>query len=309
MKIVFFGNGKRAFICLKHLIEESQNIVGVVGIPNELDQENTILSLAIDNNIPIIVTEDPNAKDTISLIKKYNSDIFVLGGYCKILNSKILSIPKRMAINLHAGKLPEYRGSSPLNWALINGEEEFTISIIKVTIGIDAGPILKEQTFEIDLDDNIYNLHEKANYHFPIMLSQLINEITSNKYLEKPQDIKNCSYFPRRFKEDGFILFDQYKCDDVHNRIRALSKPYPCAFSYVGKKKVYFISSRLNEGKFYGEPGRVYRKVNNEILVCCNDKSLWITNAEFEDGSDAIKEISVYDSFSTLRNEILTSRS
>tara|TARA_B100000427_G_C15482184_1_gene583584 strand:+ start:514 stop:1443 length:930 start_codon:yes stop_codon:yes gene_type:complete len=308
MKIVFFGNGKRAFVCLKHLIEERRNIVGVVGIPDEVDQKNTIISLAIDNNIPIIVTEDPNDKDTIRLIKKYNSDIFVLGGYCKILNNKILSIPKRMVMNLHAGKLPEYRGSSPLNWALINGEEEFTISIIKVTIGIDAGPILKEQTFEINLNDNIYDLHEKANHHFPIMLSELINEITANKYVEKAQDLENSSYFPRRFKEDGFILFDQLKCDDVHNKIRALTKPYPCAFSYFGKQKVYFISSRLNEGIFYGEPGRVYRKVNNEILVCCKDKSLWITNAEFEDGSDAIKEISVYDSFSTVRIEILNSK-
>ena len=220
------------------------------------------------------------------------------------MKDNLLLIPKLFTINLHAGKLPKYRGSSPLNWALINDEKEFTISIIKVDSGVDSGDIIRQQEIPIRKRDNIFSLHEKANYYFQKLLIEVINQIKNDSYVLTPQNKEDVSYFPLRFKEDGFILFDQFKAREVHNKIRALTTPYPCAFTFYKSKKIFLEESELNDYPFFGEPGRIYKINKKGVLVCCKDQSLWITKVKFEDGSDALTEIIRYEKFSTVRDSI-----
>ena len=148
-------------------------------------------------------------------------------------------------------------------------------------------------------------MHDKANTGFHKLLLKTINQINKKTYSPTAQEGKDKSYFPLRFKEDGFILFDQYNALEVHNRIRALSKPYPCAFSFYNSKKVLFEKSELNDFPFYGESGRIYKKNNKGILVCCKDLCLWITKAFYEDGNDALNDLIRYEKFATVKGEIL----
>ena len=307
MKIVFFGNGNRAYNSLKYLIEKDVKIKCIVGLHFEEDKFFSIIQLAKKNKILYFLTDNPNDKSSIKFLNKLNADLFILGGYSKILKKEVIEIPKKFCINLHGGKLPNYRGSSPLNWALINNEREFTISIIKVEMGIDTGEILKEHKQTIETEDTILDLHRKANEQFPKLLLKVINEIEKDSYKLIKQDQKDVAYFPLRNKEDGFILFDQLSTKEVHSRIRALTRPYPCAFSFWKSQKVSFIKSELNNFPYYGEAGKIYRKTKKGLLVTCKDESIWILKAEFEDGSDAISAIQKYDSFTTIRGEILNS--
>ena len=307
MKIVYFGNGNRAYNCLKFLIEKDVKIECIVSLHIEENKKASVIHLAKKHKILYFLTENPNNSTSIKFLTELNSDLFVLGGYSKILKKEAIEIPRKLCINLHGGKLPNYRGSSPLNWALINNEKEFTISIIKVEAGIDTGEIIKDYSQTIEPDDTIVDLHRKANEHFPELLLNVINEIEKESYKLRKQPKKNVAYFPLRNKEDGFILFDQLSAHEVHGRIRALTHPYPCAFSFWKFQKVYFIASELNNFPFYGEAGKVYQKSKKGLLICCNDISLWISKAKFEDGSDAIPVIKRYDSFTTIRGEILNS--
>ena len=308
MNIVYFGNGQRAYICLNYLIKNNIQIDCVVSSKlEEKKKTSSLISLAKDYKIKYFLTDDPNEEKSKNFFLGLNADIFILGGYDKILKKHIIEIPKKLCINLHGGKLPEYRGSSPLNWVLINEETEFTISIIKVDTGVDTGEIIKDYTQKIEHNDTIVDLHRKANKYFPKLLLDVINDIRNDRLNYRKQSPKKVSYYPLRNKKDGFILFDQLNASEVHGRIRALSLPYPCAFSFWKSKKVYFITSELNDFKFYGEAGKVYKKTKKGFLICCKDVSIWITKAKFDDGSDAIKLIKKYDSFTTIRGQILSS--
>ena len=104
-------------------------------------------------------------------------DLFILAGYGLILKQKCLDIPDILSINLHGGKLPEYRGSSPMNWALINGEKNVSISIVEVDSGIDTGSILAESSLRIDGNTNIYDLHSWANEEVSNLLIEVLAKI------------------------------------------------------------------------------------------------------------------------------------
>ena len=300
MRIVFFGKGKRGLVCLEKLLRLEKNIMLIVNQKNDAFAPS-FEKIALQSKIESFCPENPNTTSALNKLGSFDADLFVLAGYGIILGKKCLDIPKMHCINLHAGKLPEYRGSSPLNWALLKGETEIGISIIKVDSGIDTGDIIAESYKRIDSETNIASLHKWANERFPELLHSVLNKIETGTLVLKKQDHSKSSYYTRRFPEDGFILWDQTSCIDSHNKIRALTDPYPCAFSYLGERKIKFLSSKIPDFPFYGEAGRIYKKSNGSFLIGTRDKALWITKAKFaDDQSSAYEGLNLYDRLSTI---------
>lgn len=306
MKIIIGGNGNRGVSCLQALLDRGYEVDLVIAHPRQGKQWYASVSeLATKQGIKVIEPENPNDKETESLLKSFDADVFVAAGYGKILKQNIIDTPRIMSINLHAGKLPEYRGSSPLNWALINGETSFTLTIIKLDAGVDTGDIILDKTFDIGINDTIRDLHRIANMEFPSMLVKVLDSIADGSYMLKPQNNLNASYYPLRFPEDGLVLWDIYTAQQIHNRVRALTEPYPCAFTFFDGRKVKLLSSELSDQSYFGEPGRVYQKTNKGLLVCASDRCLWIKEAVFGDNGKALHEaISRYDSLATVRSTI-----
>lgn len=310
MKIIFWGKGERGYVCLHELIKKKYSINLIVGDKEEKNKNCSVLSLANEYGIKTITPENPNNKMVESYLKSYNADLFILAGYGKILKSNILALPSIMTINLHAGQLPQMRGSSPLNWALIKGHHCFTISIIKVDEGIDTGDIIFESVFPISPTDTIADLHHLVNRNFPVMLLKVLEQISTNTITFRKQLIKDASYYPRRFSDDGFILFDMLTAKQIHNRIRALTEPYPCAFTYYKNRKVILISSEYSDIPFYGEAGTIYKKKDGKLLVCAKDKCLWLKAAKFEDDNQPLfNSIKLYDKLATVTEFILNNLS
>jgi len=241
----------------------------------------------------------------LNSIKNLNPELIVLAGYGQIVKKDFISLTKLGCINLHGGKLPEYRGSSPMNWSLINGEKEFTISIIQIDEGVDTGDILIEKSFQISINDTIKELQEKANKAFPELLVNAIEKIEQGTLRPKKQDESKSSYYPLRFPDDGLILWDIYTAEEIHNRIRALTDPYPGAFTFFNGHKLKLLKSELTSRPFYGEPGRIYRKTKDKILICAKDQCLWIhkiINAHTKENAyDIMKR---YEKLATLRSYV-----
>lgn len=307
MKIVFWGKGNRGINCLQSLCDSGYRPDLIVAEPQkEKPWYGSILELARNLKLKSIDPLDPNQEDVQAKLKEIQPDLFILAGYGKILKKDTMDIPRIMSINLHAGKLPKYRGSSPLNWALINGERSFTLSIIKVDTGVDTGDILLERTFEIKSNDTIADLHNIANRQFPEMLIEVIRNIEKENDKGVRQDPLKGSYYPLRFPEDGLILWDVFTAEQIHNRIRALTDPYPGAFTYFGDKKVKLLASELAEFDHYGEPGRVYKKNEQGLLICAVDKCLWIKKAVYDaDKRDIQETVNRYDKLVTIRDFLL----
>jgi len=247
--------------------------------------------------------EDVNEQNFLKEIKVLAPEITVLAGFGPIIKREFISIANYGCINLHGGKLPKYRGSSPMNWALINGEKNFTLTIIQVDEGVDSGDILIEKTFQINDSDTIDGLNKIANKNFPQLLLKVLNQIEKIGIKQKNQNTESSSYYPLRFPEDGLVFFDQLTAEEINNRGRALTTPYPGVLAYYNKKKVKVLKSRLTKRPFFGEAGRIYRVSNKMgILVCAKDKCLWLEKiVDNETGESCINDFSRYDKMGTLK--------
>lgn len=196
-----------------------------------------------------------------------------------------------------------------MNWALLRGEKSFGISIVEVDEGIDTGAVLGEHDFPIGGNDTIADLQARANEAFPGLLVRVVRSLESGQVRRRVQIEKKARYFPLRFPEDGLVLWDRLDARDVHNRVRALTDPYPNAFTFLGKRRVRIRRSELTSRPYFGEPGRVYANTGKAILVCARDHCLWITDAIFADEPDrpiwpAVKK---YITFATLQGMFLGS--
>ncbi|MFC1584527.1 methionyl-tRNA formyltransferase [Fibrobacterota bacterium] len=303
MRIVFWTKGARGANCLREVLREKYHIHTLVlqHQPGKQWYED-ILAIAEEHAIPVFETEEPNGETARTHLTSLGADVFVLAGYGLILKAETIAIPKLMCINLHGGALPRYRGSSPLNWVLIKGERSFGISIIKVDPGVDTGDVIVERSFSLSGHSTIADLHALANEHFPKMLVEALQAIASGTVTFRKQLEQDSAYYPLRFPEDGFILWDQLTAEEIHNRIRALTRPYPCAYTYFNRQRVDLISSSLRERDFYGEPGRIYLANKGKLLVCARDKCLWIDEAFFHEGGEPLYEAaSRYEKLATVR--------
>ena len=297
MKVVAFVKGARALACLSALVDEGTHELSlIVAQPSAgASWRAEIGNLAEAQKIEILEPEDPHEEEFLQRLRSEEADVFLLLGYGFIVSKVFFEIPRLMTINLHGGKLPEMRGSSPLNWALIRGAEHFGLSVIKVDGGVDTGDILLEREFPIGKEDTIKDLHQTANEAFPEMLLEVLAGLEAETLKPRAQEAGAGSYYPLRFPDDGFVVWDLFTAEEVFNRVRALTKPYPPAFTYLDGRKVQLLKAEESEIDYFGEPGRIYRKTPRGVLVCAKDKCLWITEAQFDDsGLDALVEMERY---------------
>lgn len=309
MNVLFAGHQERGVACLRALLASDHTIVGVLAhAPAGQAPRASVADEARRHGLLLFQPADVNDLETIRSLQGLAPDVTVLAGYSPIVKRPFIELAPRGCINLHGGKLPQYRGSSPMNWALINGESTFSLSIIRVNERVDAGPVLLDRNFPIGTDDTIADLQAIASRVFPEMLLEVLQQIERGTVRERPQDEQEAGYYPLRFPEDGVIFWDACTALQIHNRIRALTDPYPGAFTFHRGRCIKLLRSRLAKRAYHGEPGRVYLKKGQGLLVCASDRCLWIERAVFEDtGTDAIEAIGRYEQMATLRGLAMAS--
>lgn len=299
MRLVFAGHNPRGVSSLRKLLEAGHEVALVLVHPDRDDDEVAVA--AREAGLPVEAPADVNAAASTARIAALAPDAVVLAGYGRIVREPLLSLAPHGCLNLHAGKLPRYRGSSPLNWALINGEREFTLSVTQVDAGVDTGDVLAERTFPIGPSDTIADLHATATAVFPDLLLEVLERIENGTLERRPQDAASAAYYPLRFPEDGFLLWDALSAEQAHNRIRALTDPYPGAFTFHGRRRLRVLASRPHEPPLHGEPGRVYRVSAAGLLVCAADRALWLERVVDEAGADALGTVPRYDRLASAR--------
>lgn len=306
LRVLFFGNGPRGAACLRRVVEAGHLVCGVVAHAGTSASVNVVKEAACAAGLECLQPADPNDSAFVSLAASKNADVFILAGYSPILREPLIDVPSIMAINTHAGELPGMRGSSPLNWALIEGRDSVTLSIIRVSAGVDSGDVLTERVIGVSQNTTIADLQDAANAAFPDMIVRTLESIASGTITWRVQDARRSSYYPLRFPDDGFILWDQLTAAQIHNRIRALTEPYPCAFTFGNGHRIRLIRSEMTDTPVRGEAGRIYRKTTKGLLVCAMDRCLWITQAVDDAGGRPAAELfERYETLATMRDAAL----
>ena len=271
-RILLFLNGNRGLELYKELVKQGINIVGIV-----LTNKN----LMNDAVAPVVTLKGKNWTKIIKFITSKKPDLGIVAGFSHILPNDILEIPRYGFWNLHAGRVPKYRGGSPLNWQMINGEVRAGLSILKMTPGIDDGPILSSASFKIAHTDTISDLHIRANQLFPLLLIPLLSNPSKSLHNSKVQSRIGGKYWHQRNERDGQIDWINSNSQQVYNFVRAISKPYPGAFGVIaGRREVRIWQVKIDENHVNGVPGRLVKLKDGFHVPCGGGGSVLLL--EFE---------------------------
>ena len=304
MRVLFAGNKERGLECLRAVVEAGHDVVAVVAHP-PARASGGLAAEAHKLGVPLFEPDDVNDEGVVDSLRALTPDVVALAGYGQILRRPLLDVARLGCVNLHGGKLPEDRGSSPMNRALLRGDSEVTLSATLVDEGVDTGSVLDERRIEVGPDETIAEVQARANVIFPELLVTALEALEQGTVAPRPQDEARAAYFPLRFPDDGLVVWEHERADEIHNKIRALTTPYPGAFTFLGRRKVLLLRSRRAEQTVHGEPGRVYAVGSEGLLTCARDKCLWIVEARFDDGTDAVESVRRYDSFATARTRLI----
>lgn len=179
------------------------------------------------------------------IVIRESYDLFIVAGFPHIFSEKLLNLPSKGVINLHAGPLPEYRGGSPLSWQIINNEKKIGITFFKMNKYLDKGKILLKKYFKLNKNENILHAQLKSNKLFSKHILTAISKLLKKDFISL--NIKG-TYFNQRSHKDGKIDLSKMSQKEIRNLIRALYPYYKPPFILFRKKKIYIKNfSRISK--------------------------------------------------------------
>jgi len=242
---------------------------------------DSVAELAAAKGIPVHAPENINHPLWVGKIRQMKPDVIFSFYYRKIVSNEILRIPPGGAFNLHGSLLPKYRGRAPINWVLVNGETETGVTLHRMTERADAGDIIAQKKIAIDQDDTALTLHRKAAAAAAELLDGSLPEIREGRIRGVVQDESLATTFPGRRPEDGRIDWTA-SAEAIRNLIRAVTRPYPGAFSHLVERKVIFWESVVRERDEDARPGTVLSL--SPFRIACGTGALEIRSGQLEDG-------------------------
>lgn len=293
MRIVFFGSDDFAGVCLKELIKSSHKVIACVTQPDTRRGRGMRMALSVikqiasENDIPCLQPDSLKESSVLSALKILEADLFVVVAYGKILSQEVLNIPKLFCINVHGSLLPKYRGAAPVNWALINGEKETGVSIMKMNAQMDAGDIIAQERMSLAENVTADVLREAMSHVGAKLLVKTVDTVATGNFNCIPQDESQVTVAAKLTKEMGSIDWNQpaYR---IERLIRGL-KPWPGTFcSYQGKVLKILEAQVVNVS---GRAGTLIETGKQGFVVACGQEGLLIKQVHLE----ASKAVSAYD--------------
>ena len=214
MKVIFMGTPHYGALVLQKLINSKHKVVAVVCQPDKPVGRKQVLTppetkvIAKEHNIPVYQFKKIRI-DGVEILKKIDADIMVTAAYGQILSQEVLDITKFGVYNVHASVLPKYRGSSPIQWSLINCEKEIGVTILKTLAGLDNGPILLTQSMPILPEETVSSLMQKLGEMGADLMLKALDMLESGDYNLTPQNEAEMTYYPMLKKENSNIDFSK----------------------------------------------------------------------------------------------------
>ncbi len=287
LKIVFFGTPEFAVPSLKMLLKSGEHIAAVVTQPDrpagrgQKPAASAIKKIAVCHNLKVLQPEKVRDEKFIKALENINPDICIVAAFGQIFPKKLLEIPKFGFINVHSSLLPRYRGASPVNHAIINGDDLTGITIMLVDEGLDTGDLLLQEKTPIYIDDDAWTLSSR--------LAELgAQTLAKALYLKKrgfwnpvPQDSSKATYAPQLKKTDGLINWEK-PGKSIINLIRGMA-PWPGCFTYLqGKRVKIYKAECMDEDHDAYKPGQIISVSQRGIMTATGKGVVVITELQVE---------------------------
>ena len=282
MKIVFFGSPSSALPSLDRIIEDGHTVELVVTQPDKPSGRGQALKFspvkkwALDGGCPLVqpkkIRKDPNVLNRITEIQP---DLNVVVAYGQIIPASITDLPRYNTINLHFSLLPKYRGASPIQWAILNGDKETGITIFELNEKMDEGEILTQKQMDIHPEENALALQARLAQTGAELLSSTMAII--DKVQHKRQDHSKATYAPKIKKEDGRIDWNQNSFR-IERMLRAFF-PWPTVYTFFGHTRLKIVKGKpidLRDVETPFSPGEILAVHKEGIEIACGQSSAFL---------------------------------
>ncbi len=284
MKILFMGTPDFAAGSLKSLIDAGYEISAVVTQPDRPKGRSgkpvfsPVKEVAVEAGIPVLQPERIKRPEETARLLEYPADIYVIAAFGQILSKEILEQPRLGCINVHASLLPKYRGASPIQRVILDGEKSTGITIMQMNEGLDTGDILYRKTIELAPDETFETLHDRLMVLGGEALTEALPLIEEGKLTPVKQDDSLSCYAPLIKKEDGLIDWKR-SSEEIYSQIRAFN-PWPGAFTYSSGKILKIWEAVPVSGT--GKPGEIMGVDKNSFTVYCGSGAMKILSLQPE---------------------------
>lgn len=253
MQIVFMGGKNIGYGCLKFLLENKENIVGIFVNPSEgKNSPDTrwhewVVDLALEHNLPLFRYKNINSPEALETLRNLSPDIIFAIYYDQILKEEVISIPPKGCINIHMALSEEYRGCYPTTWALINGEERTGVTIHYIDKSIDSGDIIDQQEYRIKDTDDGHSLYNNLTNIGIELFKKNFSLIKEGKQKTRKQILTERTRYHKKIFPDRKVDFKK-SGKEIYNFIRALTfEPFPPPYFYIGDKRMIIVEDKKKD--------------------------------------------------------------
>ena len=289
MRVVFMGTPDIAATCLKKLLLERFDVVGVYTQPDRPKGRgmkmvySPVKEVALANDLPVFQPENFREDETVEQLRLLKPDVVAVVAYGRILPQRVLDVPKCGCINIHASLLPNYRGSAPYQWAVINGEKETGVSAQHMVWEMDAGDVIDVVKTEIGENETAGELLDRLAVLGAELLCKTLNRAKcGDQCCGKPQDPNCVTYAPMLDKSICPIDWNM-TAQQVHNQVRGLH-PWPVATAQIGGTKFKIHSTVVLPGETGAAPGTILGLTKTGLQVACGEGAVEIRSLQAEGG-------------------------
>ena len=288
MRILFMGTPDFAVASLRRLVEDSHDICGVFTQPDKPKNRGHKLAFspvkeyALSQNLAVYQPLKMRDGEAMSIVEELAPELIVVAAYGKILPEDILNYPKYGSINVHSSLLPKYRGAAPINWAILDGEEETGVSIMYMAKELDAGDVILQKATAIDEDEDALALTARLAELGAEALAETVEALKNGTASRMPQDGSKQTYAFMLSKEMSPIDWSR-PAHAIDCQVRGLI-PWPCASTELAGQR-FKVYRTAPGGETDKAPGTILAAGKMGIEVACGDgKSLCITELQAEGG-------------------------
>lgn len=287
IRVVYMGTPDFAVPPLTRLVEEGYQVVGVVTQPDKpKGRGKTLLPTpvkeeALRHNLPVYQPVKVREPEFFKVLEELAPDVIVVAAFGQIIPKSILDLPRGGCLNIHASLLPKYRGAAPIQYAVIDGEKESGVTIMRMGTGLDTGDMISRKIVPITPEETGGSLFDKLSLAGADLLAETLPPVMDGTAVyEKQPEESPTPYAAMITKQMGLMDFEK-KAEELERLVRGLS-PWPSAYAYLNGKTLKVWKSVLSEEKTAGEPGQIVKTDKQGIHVACKEGTLILTEVQLE---------------------------
>lgn len=287
MRVVFMGTPDIAATCLKKILEDGFQVVGVYTQPDRPKGRgmklvaSPVKLVAQEAGIPVFQPENFREEETVQQLRDLQPDVCAVVAYGRILPQKVLDVPTLGCINIHASVLPKYRGSAPYQWAVLDGLTETGVTAMYLVREMDAGDIIDVSKTPIGENETAGELLDRLAVLGAELLSKTLGRLASGQQISRtPQDESQVSFAPMLDKAMCPIDWNR-TAQQIHNQVRGLH-PWPVATMELNGTQFKVHETRVVEGQ--GVPGSVLELNKHGLVIACGQGAIEVRSLQAQGG-------------------------